>query len=313
MRSTGCSRRSPAATSTRARRQAASVCSAAMTPLGSTPTTSSRRSNCIATSKARSGPRRSSSSLARPAGLPRRRPGRAVSLRLARFVPGGVLAGPGDTGDEGGLDAGRLRVTGRWRGSRPAIPRDVLHAARHLAAGLDLGSIVAGLSEGIEAAEAKPASDAGSSAISTAPTGRSRGSNSSKRWAACGGRDAPTGSSGWVPNSTELGIDLASFAPAFRAAQRFGFRRTCHAGEAVGVGPDNIRIALDDLGAERIDHGVAIVEDQALPRRGDPDPADGLPGQQHRHRQPVARLEDHPFHDARGGTPRHGQHRRRRP
>jgi adenosine deaminase len=65
-------------------------------------------------------------------------------------------------------------------------------------------------------------------------------------------------------DSTELGIDLAGFAPAFRAARRLGLRRTCHAGEAVGVGPENIAIALDALGAERIDHGVALIEDAAL-------------------------------------------------
>jgi len=65
-------------------------------------------------------------------------------------------------------------------------------------------------------------------------------------------------------DSTELGIDLRAFAPAFDAARRFGFRLTCHAGEAVGVGPENIRVALDVLGAERIDHGVAVVEDPAL-------------------------------------------------
>ncbi len=68
-------------------------------------------------------------------------------------------------------------------------------------------------------------------------------------------------------DSTELGVDLAGFAPAFAAAQRLGLRRTCHAGEAVGVGPDNIRVAIDVLGAERIDHGIAIVEDPALMRR----------------------------------------------
>jgi adenosine deaminase len=35
----------------------------------------------------------------------------------------------------------------------------------------------------------------------------------------------------------------------------------------VGAGPDNIRLAIDVLGAERIDHGVAIVEDAALVHR----------------------------------------------
>jgi adenosine deaminase len=51
-------------------------------------------------------------------------------------------------------------------------------------------------------------------------------------------------------------------------------RRTCHAGEAVGVGPENIRIAIDELGAERIDHGVAIVGDRTLMARV---AAEGIP------------------------------------
>lgn len=51
-------------------------------------------------------------------------------------------------------------------------------------------------------------------------------------------------------DSTELGVDLSAFAPAYEAATRLGLRRTCHAGEAVGVGPDNIRVALDILGAD---------------------------------------------------------------
>lgn len=68
-------------------------------------------------------------------------------------------------------------------------------------------------------------------------------------------------------DSTELGVDMRSFAPAYAAAARLGLRRTCHAGEAVGVGPANIQIALDILGAERIDHGIAIVEDRQLLRR----------------------------------------------
>ena len=54
---------------------------------------------------------------------------------------------------------------------------------------------------------------------------------------------------------------------------------------------------LDVLGAERIDHGVAIVEDPDLVRRvaAERDPADGLPDQQRRHRQPVRSPAEHPF------------------
>lgn len=63
------------------------------------------------------------------------------------------------------------------------------------------------------------------------------------------------------------GWTLASFAEPFELARRHGFRRTGHAGEAVGVGPQNILIGLDVLGLERIDHAIAVMEDPALVRR----------------------------------------------
>ena len=66
-------------------------------------------------------------------------------------------------------------------------------------------------------------------------------------------------------DSVERGIDHRVFAPAFAEAARRGLRRTMHAGED---GPaDNIRIALDDLGCERIDHGFHLLDDTDLARR----------------------------------------------
>jgi adenosine deaminase len=139
--------------------------------------------------------------------------------------------------------------------------------ARHLAAGQDLGSIVAGLSEGIEAAEATT----GVRCMLIGDIDRAFGPAAGLEIVEELGALRRSGEADRVigvgADSTELGIDLRSFAPAFDAARRFGFRRTCHAGEAVGVGPGNIGIALDVLGAERIDHGVAIVEDPALVAR----------------------------------------------
>jgi adenosine deaminase len=136
--------------------------------------------------------------------------------------------------------------------------------ARHLAAGQDLESIVAGLSEGIEAAEAT----AGVRCMLICDIDRAYGPAAGQELIERLGGLKRSGPADRVigigADSTELCIDLGAYAPAFEAARRFGFRRTCHAGEAVGVGPDNIRIALDVLGAERIDHGVAIVEDPAL-------------------------------------------------
>jgi adenosine deaminase len=66
-------------------------------------------------------------------------------------------------------------------------------------------------------------------------------------------------------DSVERGVNHGAFAPAFDEARRRGLRRTIHAGED---GPaDNIRIALDDLGCERIDHGFRLLDDADLTDR----------------------------------------------
>ncbi|MCU1677169.1 MAG: Adenosine deaminase [Frankiales bacterium] len=66
-------------------------------------------------------------------------------------------------------------------------------------------------------------------------------------------------------DSVERDVDHRQFAPAFRAAKDAGLHRTMHAGED---GPaDNIRISLDDLGCERIDHGFRLLDDAALTAR----------------------------------------------
>jgi adenosine deaminase len=63
-------------------------------------------------------------------------------------------------------------------------------------------------------------------------------------------------------DSVERDIDHAAFAPAFREAARHGLRRTIHAGED---GPaENIRIAIDELGCERVDHGFRLLDDEQL-------------------------------------------------
>ena len=146
--------------------------------------------------------------------------------------------------------------------------------ARHLAAGQDLGTIVDGLSEGIAAAEA----DSGVRCWLIADIDRAYGPAAGVELVERLGELRQNGRAerviGVGADSTELGVDLAAFAPAFVAAGQLGLRRTCHAGEAVGVGPENIRIAIDELGAERIDHGVAIADDRALMARV---AAEGIP------------------------------------
>ena len=57
--------------------------------------------------------------------------------------------------------------------------------------------------------------------------------------------------------------DLRRGVPA--GGDRGGFRRTAHAGE--DGGPGSIAVALGALRAERIDHGVAIMDDPELAMR----------------------------------------------
>ena len=52
------------------------------------------------------------------------------------------------------------------------------------------------------------------------------------------------------------------FAPVYRRARETGLRLTAHAGEAAG--PESVRRAIEDLGVDRIGHGVRAVEDAAL-------------------------------------------------
>lgn len=63
----------------------------------------------------------------------------------------------------------------------------------------------------------------------------------------------------------EFGVPLTPHAPAFRAAKDAGLRITVHAGEAEG--PASVWAAVEELGAERIGHGVRSVQDDSLMAR----------------------------------------------
>ena len=74
--------------------------------------------------------------------------------------------------------------------------------------------------------------------------------------------------------ATVVGLDLANdeanfggkpFAGLFRKARSAGLHLTVHAGESdIPTSSESIRSALDDLGAERLGHGVQIHKDPAL-------------------------------------------------
>jgi adenosine deaminase len=54
----------------------------------------------------------------------------------------------------------------------------------------------------------------------------------------------------------------ADFAPAVRIAERAGLLLTPHGGELLG--PDSIRVCVDELHADRLGHGVRVAEDPEL-------------------------------------------------
>src|SRR5207302_1559255 len=96
-------------------------------------------------------------------------------------------------------------------------------------------------------------------------------------------------------DSTERGVDPRDFAEAFRLGGSVGLRLTSHAGE--DTGPGNIATALDALGIERIDHGLAILEDEALTRRVAEEriPLTVCPNSNIIIANKYKRLEEHPF------------------
>lgn len=172
-----------------------------------------------------------------------------------------VLATPGDwerASYESIIDAARHGLRYREMFFSPA---------RHLADGQDLAGIVEGLTAGIEAAE----SETGVRCMPIADMDRAYGPSAGQelvesvvelRRMGHGERIIGVGM-----DSTELGADLRAYRGAFELARRAGLRRTGHAGEAVGAGAENVRIALEEVGVERIDHGIAAAEDEALARR----------------------------------------------
>jgi adenosine deaminase len=58
----------------------------------------------------------------------------------------------------------------------------------------------------------------------------------------------------------EVEFPAEPFAPIFREAKESGLKITVHAGEWGGA--ENVREAIEVLGADRIGHGVRVLEDQ---------------------------------------------------
>ena len=170
-----------------------------------------------------------------------------------------------------------------------------LTPARHLAAGQRLSSIVAGLTRGIERAEA----ETGTRCMLICDIDRAYGGAAGRELVDLARELRRSGGAerliGVGMDSTELGVDPRDFADAFAQAARHGFRRTAHAGE--DTGPENIATALEALGVERIDHGLAILGDLGLTVRlaEEQIPLTVCPNSNVVIANKYERLEDHPF------------------
>jgi adenosine deaminase len=169
--------------------------------------------------------------------------------------------------------------------------------ARHLDAGQDLADIVAGLAEGLSAAEA----ETGTRAMLIADVDRAYGAAAGLamvrrlvelRDAAGPGVERVIGVG---LDSTELGVDPTDFAESFEVAGKAGLRRTSHQGEETP--PSHIWAGLDVLGSERIDHGLSSIQDPELVRRlvGERVPLTVCPNSNVVIANAVPRLELHPF------------------
>jgi aminodeoxyfutalosine deaminase len=77
-------------------------------------------------------------------------------------------------------------------------------------------------------------------------------------------RHPPPDLVGFGLGGPESGVPRADFAPAFAAARAAGLHCVPHAGETSG--PPQVWSAVRDLGAERVGHGIAAAQDDALCR-----------------------------------------------
>jgi adenosine deaminase len=139
--------------------------------------------------------------------------------------------------------------------------------ARHLDAGQDLADIVAGLADGLAAAEAETGVRAMLIADIDRAYGGAAGLRMVERLVALrrAGSEGVERVIGVGLDSTELGVDPTDFADAFELAGEAGLHRTSHQGEETP--PTHIRLGLDVLGSERIDHGLSCLQDPELTRR----------------------------------------------
>lgn len=169
--------------------------------------------------------------------------------------------------------------------------------ARHLDAGQDLGDIIAGLAEGLEAAEEATGVQVALIADIDRAYGPGPGLEMVERLVELRRAGAPGTDRvlGIGLDSTELGVDPRDFVDAYELAARSGLRRTSHQGEVTP--PTTIQAGIDVLGCERIDHGLTLLDDPELTQRfvDERIPMTVCPNSNIRIANAYPRLEEHPY------------------
>ncbi|CUR55680.1 Adenosine deaminase [metagenome] len=139
--------------------------------------------------------------------------------------------------------------------------------ARHLASGQRLSDIVAGIDEGLSAGEAETGVEYRLIGDIDRAFGAGAGLEFVEGLVALRRANAPGMHRviGVGMDSTERGIDPRIFKPAYDLARSAGFRLTGHQGENSTAA--DIALVIDELGAERIDHGLPVLDDPELTAR----------------------------------------------
>jgi adenosine deaminase len=134
------------------------------------------------------------------------------------------------------------------------------------AGGLTLDEVMAAILSGFRAGEARAAADGRTIIVRTLTTAM-RQADRALEVADLALRFRDEGVVGFDIAGPEAGFPPGRFADAFRRLTHHSFHLTLHAGE--GYGLPSIREALD-LGAERLGHGVRIVDDIEVGADGRP-------------------------------------------